>query len=124
MLSARAAKCRVSGRGRRKGTFRSISFAMTRSRRATSATAVEKVFTTWRNATHEGLVARWSTESNRAPPALATDESCVTTIGTTGYHRSVAVSYTTTEYWGDDHRDHSRSDHSCAPFLTCRGAVR
>src|SRR5437773_1932371 len=75
MLSARAAKCRVSGRGRRKGTFRSISFAMTRSRRATSATAVEKVFTTWRNATHEGLVARWSTESNRAPPALATDES-------------------------------------------------
>src|SRR5882762_10425939 len=45
MLSARAAKCGVSGRGRRKGAFRSISFAMTRSRRATSATAVEMVFT-------------------------------------------------------------------------------
>src|SRR5919108_6095664 len=49
MLSARAAKCRLSGRGRRKGTWRSMSFAMTRSRRATSATALENVFTTWRN---------------------------------------------------------------------------
>jgi len=47
----------VSGLGRRKGAFRSISFAMTRSRRATSATALEKVFTTWGNATLEGLVA-------------------------------------------------------------------
>src|SRR6267378_88676 len=45
MLSARAAKCVVSGRGRRKGAFRSISFAMTRSRRATAATALERVFT-------------------------------------------------------------------------------
>src|SRR6266567_670100 len=34
MLSARAAKCLVSGLGRWKGAFRSISFAMTRSRRA------------------------------------------------------------------------------------------
>ena len=50
-------KVRVSGLGRRKGAFRSISFAMTRSRRATSATAVEKVFTKSGNATHEGLVA-------------------------------------------------------------------
>src|SRR2546426_11079954 len=49
MLSARAAKCRVSGLGSRKGALRSISFAMTRSRRATSVTAVEKVFTTWGN---------------------------------------------------------------------------
>src|SRR6267154_212166 len=57
MLSARAAKCVGSGRGRRKGALWSISFAMTRSRRATSATAVEKVFTEWGNATHEGLVA-------------------------------------------------------------------
>src|SRR5258706_8529262 len=61
MLSARAAKCGVSGLGRRKGALRSISFAMTRSRRATVATALERVFTNSGNAPNVGLVAWWST---------------------------------------------------------------
>src|SRR6266536_1000379 len=65
MLSARAAKCGVSGLGRRKGALRSISFAMTRSRRATAATAVEKVFTRWGNAPLVGLVASLAAVTTR-----------------------------------------------------------